>query len=177
MSPVTGAQIAFAVENGFAPIPLDATLAVDARAWDRELARATECALAALGQSRDPLVYTAVGPDDTAVRALRNAIATAGASATTVNDRIGAGLGSILNRVLRQGRLERAVIAGGDTSGHAASVLGIYALTAIAPIAAGSPLCRAHTSDATFGALEIALKGGQVGAPDFFCAVRRGRSH
>jgi 3-oxoisoapionate kinase len=174
VSPVTGAQIAFAVDNGFAPIPLDATLAVDAPAWDRELARATECALAALGQSRDPLVFTAAGPDDTAVRALRNAIATAGASVTTVNDRIGAGLGSILNHVLREGRVSRAVIAGGDTSGHAASVLGIYALTAVAPIAAGSPLCRAHTSDAAFVALEIALKGGQVGAPDFFCAVRRG---
>jgi len=122
VSPVTGAQIAFAVDNGFAPIPLDATLAVDAPAWNRELARATECALAALGQSRDPLVYTAVGPDDAAVPALRNAIATAGASAITVNDRIGAGLGSILNSVLRQGRLDRAVIAGGDTSGHAASL-------------------------------------------------------
>jgi len=177
VSPVTGAQIAFAVDNGFAPIPLDATLAVDAPAWNRELARATECALAALGQSRDPLVYTAVGPDDAAVPALRNAIATAGASAITVNDRIGAGLGSILNSVLRQGRLDRAVIAGGDTSGHAASVLGIYALTAIAPIAAGSPLCGAHTSDPAFGALEIALKGGQVGAPDFFCAVRRGSAN
>jgi len=177
VSPVTGAQIAFAVDNGFAPIPLDATLAVDAPTWNRELARATECALAALGQSRDPLVYTAVGPDDAAVPALRNAIATAGASAITVNDRIGAGLGSILNSVLRQGRLDRAVIAGGDTSGHAASVLGIYALTAIAPIAAGSPLCGAHTSDPAFGALEIALKGGQVGAPDFFCAVRRGSAN
>jgi 3-oxoisoapionate kinase len=174
VSPVTGAQIAFAVDNGFAPIRLDATLAVDAPAWDRELARATERALAALGQSRDPLVYTAVGPDDAAVPALRNAIATAGTSATTVNDRIGAGLGSILNRVLREGHLGRGVIAGGDTSGHAASALGIYALTAVAPIAAGSPLCRAHTRDPAFAALEIALKGGQVGAPDFFCAVKRG---
>ena len=115
-----------------------------------------------------------MGPDDAAVPALRNAIATAGTSATTVNDRIGAGLGSILNRVLREGHLGRGVIAGGDTSGHAASALGIYALTAVAPIAAGSPLCRAHTRDPAFAALEIALKGGQVGAPDFFCAVKRG---
>jgi 3-oxoisoapionate kinase len=177
VSPVTSAQIAFAVDHGFAPIPLDATLAVDACAWDSELAHATERALAALGEGRDPLVYTALGPDDTAVRALRNAIATAGASASMVNDRIGAGLGLILNRVVREGRLRRAVIAGGDTSGHAASVLGIYALTALAPIAAGSPLCRAHTSDAAFVGLELALKGGQVGAPDFFCAVRRGSPH
>ena len=177
VSPVTGAQIALAVDNGFAPIALDATLAVAASAWESELARATEHALAALAQGRDPLVYTAAGPDDAAVGALRDAIATAGASATIVNGRIGAGLGSILNRVLRESRVRRAVIAGGDTSGHAASVLGIYALTAVAPIAAGAPLCRAHTSDAALLGLEIALKGGQVGRPDFFCAVRSGSPH
>jgi len=32
------------------------------------------------------------------------------------------------------------VISGGDTSGRAASMLGIDALTAIAPLAPGSPL-------------------------------------
>jgi 3-oxoisoapionate kinase len=174
VSPVTAAQIAFAVENGFAPIPIDATRAVNASAWESELARTAEQAFAALAQGRDPLVYTAAGPDDPAVQALRAAIAAAGVSTETVNDRIGAGLGSILNRVLREARLTRAVISGGDTSGHAASTLGVYALTAVAPIAAGSPLCRAHTSDAGLAGLEIALKGGQVGAPDFFCAVKRG---
>jgi 3-oxoisoapionate kinase len=177
VSPITAAQIAFAVENEFAPIPIDATRALDASAWASELARAAEQALAALGQGRDPLVYTAAGPDDPAVQALRSATAVAGVSAETVNDRIGAGLGSILNRVLREARLTRAVISGGDTSGHAASTLGIYALTAVAPIAAGSPLCRAHTNDAALAGLEIALKGGQVGAPDFFCAVKRGTAN
>ena len=96
----------------------------------------------------------------------------AGVPAETVNDRIGAGLGRILNDVLRESRLTRAVISGGDSSSHAASVLGIYALTAIAPIAPGSPLCRAHSSDPAVAGLEIALKGGQVGRPDFFCAVK-----
>ena len=57
---------------------------------------------------------------------------------------------------------------------HAASVLGVYALTAVAPIAPGSPLCRAHSSDPVLAGLEIALKGGQVGRPDFFCAVKAG---
>jgi uncharacterized protein YgbK (DUF1537 family) len=53
-------------------------------------------------------------------------------------------------------------------------VLGVYALTAVAPIAPGSPLCRAHASDPVLAGLEIALKGGQVGQPDFFCAVKAG---
>ena len=174
VSPTTAAQIAFAVENGFAPIPIDAARALDASAWESELAHAAERALAALGEGRDPLVYTAAGPDDPAVRALRTAIAAAGAAADAVNARIGTGLGRILNHVLREARLTRAVISGGDTSGHAASALGLHALTAMAPIAPGSPLCRAHTDDAALGGLEIALKGGQVGGPDFFCAVKRG---
>jgi uncharacterized protein YgbK (DUF1537 family) len=174
VSPITAAQIAFAVKNGFAPIHIDATRAVDESNWQNELAMAAEQALAALGDGRDPLVYTAAGPDDPGVEALRTAIATAGVPPERVNDRIGVGLGLVLGRVLREAKLTRAVISGGDTSGHAASTLGVYALTAVAPVAPGSPLCRAHTNDAELAGLEIALKGGQVGRPDFFCAVKRG---
>jgi uncharacterized protein YgbK (DUF1537 family) len=174
VSPITAAQIAFAVEHGFAPIPINATQAIDPTAWEGECARAVEQALAALGKGRDPLVYSAAGPDDPAVQALRTAVAAAGVPAETVNDRIGAGLGRILERVLRESRLTRAVISGGDSSSHAASALGVYALTAVAPIAPGSPLCRAHASDPALAGLEIALKGGQVGRPDFFCAVKHG---
>jgi uncharacterized protein YgbK (DUF1537 family) len=173
VSPITAAQIAFAVGNGFAPIRLDATRAVDESSWRNELARAAEQALAVLGEGRDPLVFTATGPDDPAVKALRTAIATAGVPSESVNGRIGAGLGFVLGRVLREAKLTRAVISGGDTSGHAASTLGVYALSAVAPVAPGSPLCRAH-ADTELEGLEIALKGGQVGKPDFFCAVKRG---
>jgi len=174
VSPITAAQIAFAVEHGFAPIPIDARQAIDPAAWERERGRAVERALAALGEGRDPIVYSAAGPEDPAVQALRAAVAAAKVSVETVNDRIGAGLGQILNNVLRESRLTRAVISGGDSSSHAASVLGVYALTAVAPIAPGSPLCRAHSSDPVLAGLEIALKGGQVGRPDFFCAVKAG---
>jgi uncharacterized protein YgbK (DUF1537 family) len=92
----------------------------------------------------------------------------------TFNDRIGAGLGRLLDRVMRKAKLTRGVIAGGDTSGHAAMTLGIYALTALAPIAPGAPLCRAHFDDPAHADLEIALKGGQMGAPDYFRAAKQG---
>ena len=174
VSPVTAAQISHAVENGFASIPLNATRAVDPSDWERELARTADEALGALRQGRDPLVYTAAGPDDPAVAALQSAIAAAHVRAEVVNERIGTGLGWILNRLLREGRLTRVVAAGGDSSSYAASALGIYALTAIAALAPGSPLCRAHMHEALPGGLEIALKGGQVGAPDFFCRAKRG---
>ena len=174
VSPVTAAQIAFSKRNGFELIRLEASRAVDARQWTREIEHAADRALAALGGGRDPLVYTAAGPDDPAVASLNAAISASGQTSETVNERIGVGLGQVLDRVVRQARLTRAVISGGDTSGRAAAALGIYALTALAPVSPGSPLCRAHAEDSGHDALEIALKGGQVGGPDFFCAARAG---
>ena len=47
-SPVTAGQIAFAEQNGFAGIRLDAAQAVDRREWERELGRAEDQALAAI---------------------------------------------------------------------------------------------------------------------------------
>jgi uncharacterized protein YgbK (DUF1537 family) len=173
-SPVTAGQIAFAEQNGFSGIRLDAARAVDIAEWEKELGRAKDRALAAIGEGKDPLVFTATGPEDPAVARMASAIKASGHPAGEINDRVGAGLGRILDRVIREARLERAVIAGGDTSGHAALALGIYALTAVAPIAPGSPLCQAHSNDQALAQLEIALKGGQMGAPDFFCAVKHG---
>jgi 3-oxoisoapionate kinase len=173
VSPVTAEQIAFSLENGFAGVKLDATRAVDEAAWTQEIAPAADRALAELGRGRDPLIYSAKGPDDAAVTALRAAVKASGLRPETVNDRIGSGLGRALDRVVREAKLTRAVISGGDTSGHAASMLGIDALTAVAPLAPGAPLCRAHAAGVLDG-LELALKGGQVGGPDFFCTARRG---
>lgn len=173
-SPVTAAQIAHAEAHGFAAIALDAVRAIADESWRKELGRAGDAALRALGEGRDPLVYTARGPDDPAVAAVSEAVQASGIAGATVNDRIGAGLGLLLDRVMREGRLTRGVIAGGDTSGHAAQSMGIRALTALAPLAPGSGLSLAHTDDAARPAIEIALKGGQIGAPDFFCAAKRG---
>ena len=110
------------------------TLAVDAANWEAELNRAAAKALAALGNGRDPLVFTALGPDDPAVAALAEATQTAGLALAEVNERMGSGLGYVLNTVIRQAGLTRAVISGGDTSGRAAAMLGIDALTAITPL-------------------------------------------
>ena len=176
-SSATAGQIAFAEGCGFRPIRLDATRAVDAAAWKQELGAGADRALAALGEGADPIVMTATGPDDPAVAGFRAAVEASGADFAIVNDRIGAGLGEILDRVLRTARLRRAVISGGDTSGHATLRLGVYALTAIAPLAPGAPLCRAHADGSvgnTYEGLELALKGGQVGGADFFLAAKNG---
>jgi 3-oxoisoapionate kinase len=176
VSPVTASQIAYATAHGFAGIRIKPEQAIDERAWQGEIERATGEALRALAAGQDPIVFSAAGPGDPAVAALRQAVAASGSSPETINDRIGAGLGRVLDAVVREARLERVVIAGGDTSGHAAAMLGIDALTAIAPVAPGSPLCRAHALDPARDGLQMALKGGQVGGDDFFCAVREGRA-
>jgi uncharacterized protein YgbK (DUF1537 family) len=176
VSPVTAAQIAHAREHGFSTIALDAARAVDPAEWSREVGRAADAALAELGSGRDVLVYSAAGPDDPAVASFKTALASTGVSSESVNERMGTGLGTLLDQILHKSGLPRAVISGGDTSGRAASMLGIDALTAIAPLAPGSPLCRAHAARPDRDGLEIALKGGQVGAPDFFVAAKRGGS-
>jgi len=173
-SPVTARQIAHAEGCGFTGIRIDVNRAVDAIGWEAEIGRITALALAALGTGASPLVYTARGPEDEAIAGLADACRSAGVGTSEVNDRIGAGLGSVLGQILDRGRLRRAVIAGGDTSGHATLELGIDALSAAAVLAPGAPLCRAHAETADREGLELALKGGQIGTEDYFSAARHG---
>lgn len=175
VSPVTAKQIDWALEHGFTGIALDAAALLrsnDAR--EAEFARMFEAALAALAAGSDPLIYTARGPDDPAVAALRQAQMASGVSAEHVNTMIGDALGQLLARLIHHTGVRRAVISGGDTSGHASRHLGLYALTALAPTIPGASLFRAHSEDAAFDGLELALKGGQMGTPDYFGWIRNG---
>ncbi len=173
-SPVTAEQIARAEAAGFAVVPIDAARAVDPGAWDGECARAEAAALACLGSGLSPIVATARGPGDPAIAACDAARAAAGTTAMVFNERVGAGLGRLLDRVLRATGVGRAVIAGGDTSSHGAQALGLFALTAETAVAAGAALLRGHSHDQARDGLELALKGGQMGPPDFFVRIRDG---
>jgi len=173
-SPETDRQIAWAADRGFEPIRIATDRAVDAAAWTSEIGRAVDAALEALGRGRDPILFTARGPDDPAIGAFNAALSASGEDRDSVNERIGAGLGVLLDRILRASTVNRCAIAGGDTSGHGALALGLYALTALAPITPGAPLCRGHSNDPAHEALEIALKGGQMGKPDFFGVLKQG---
>ncbi|MEO4044438.1 four-carbon acid sugar kinase family protein [Hoeflea sp. CAU 1731] len=173
-SPVTASQIDWARNNGFTALRLDAGRAVDAVEWEMEIGRSVDAALAALDAGRDPIVFTAEGPDDPATGRFREAIDASGEPADAVNARVGSGLGQVLRGVMQKAGIERGVIAGGDTSSHGTAELGVYALTALAPLAPGAALCRAHVNDQIHGAFEIALKGGQMGDRNFFGLARGG---
>jgi uncharacterized protein YgbK (DUF1537 family) len=173
-SPVAAEQIARAEREGFAIVPIAAERAVDPRDWARACAEAADAALAALAEGRSPIVATARGPGDPAIAAAEAARAQAGLAVGDFNARIGEGLGHVLDRLIRAGGLARAAIAGGDTSSHGARALGLFALTAEAAIAPGAALLRGHAGDPGRDGLEIALKGGQMGPPDFFVRLRDG---
>ena len=121
-----------------------------------------------LREGRSPLIHTALGPSHDKGSAL--------AKNPGARHRIGRALGQILRRLVEFQKLERVVIAGGDTSSHALCELDIEALTTLVPLPTtpGSPLCLAHGSVAATEGLEIALKGGQIGHDDYFSMIRNG---
>ncbi len=158
-SPVTAGQIQWAMRNGFAAIKMDAvTLAAGA---DEAVARQyVSMAAGHLLQGRSVVLYSALGPLE--------------AGTEVHGEEFGAALGKVLREVVRISGVRRMVIAGGDTSSHAAPRLGLDALTWAGAIAPGAPLCRAHAEEAFLDGMEIVLKGGQVGSDDFFERVRLG---
>lgn len=174
VSPTTADQIAWSRKNGFACIGFDAVAAcAGGDSLQAEEARLVERALTALKAGDDPLIHTAEGPNDPAVGRLRSAIEEAGADMTVVNQRIGEALGRVLREVLTRTGLRRAVISGGDTSGHATRQLNVFALSMLAPTIPGASIFKAHAHGPMDG-LELALKGGQMGSPDYFGWVRDG---
>ncbi|QLG27325.1 four-carbon acid sugar kinase family protein [Halorarum halophilum] len=177
-SPVNAAQIEWALDHGFVGLPLDAPALVDPDAADDARARAVEAATDAIERGESPIVYSARGPDDSIVERTSARARELGIDDERVGRRLGRQQGRILRDVLAETGLERACVAGGDTSGYVVPELGIYALEFAAPVGPGSPLCRARSHVDTFDGLEIALKGGQVETaaeePNFFDAVRNG---
>lgn len=174
VSPVTAAQLAWAGGNGFALIAFDARAACGSDSDLRsEETRATRAALAAAAQGQSPLVHSAAGHDGPQVTAFRQTLATSGMDPEAANRRIGQALGRILDATLRGSDIRRAVISGGDSSGHAMRQLGLSALVAKAPTIPGAALCQAF-GDAPHDGLEIALKGGQMGSQDYFGWIRDG---
>lgn len=174
-APTTATQIEHAAAHGFEVLEFDATTAVDADHLTAEAERLKTRALQLLSQGRDVLVTTARGPDDPAVARMTEAVNRAGASSAEVNARLGMALGRLVADVRTTTGLPRVAIGGGDTSGYALTALQAEALSAMAPLAPGAPLCRVHASRAPqIDGLEVTLKGGQMGAPDFFVHAKTG---
>ena len=157
-SPVTERQIRTALANGYHGIPLDVTRLLDE---SRGAALAEEAFAEAVGRLRkgqSTVIYSALGPM---------------ASATQpAGEALGRRAGELLRRIVVEARVQRVVLAGGDTSTHAVAALGVHALTWAASLEPGAPLCRAHAQTPQLDGLQLVLKGGQVGSDDFFERMR-----
>ena len=173
-SPITARQIDHAGAQGLATLRLDTTELLSPRS-EAAFARVADAACLALADGRSPLVYTALGPDDPAVQGFDAAASAAGLSRTEAARRTAEALARMMRTLLdRTPDLRRVAVAGGDSSGEVAAALGVQALTVAASLTPGAPLCRAWSEDPRRDGLEIVLKGGQMGGPDFFVSVRDG---
>lgn len=172
-SPVTAGQIAWAGDHGFALHRLDTAQLFSAE--DATVQAAITAACTALDAGASPLVYTARGPDDPAVLQFAGQARAAGLSREDAALRTGQALARVMCGLLdRRPALRRVAVAGGDSSGEVAAALGVQALTLQARLAPGAPLCRAWSDLPARDGLELVLKGGQMGEPDFFGRVRDG---
>jgi 3-oxoisoapionate kinase len=169
-SPATAEQIGTAEAHGFRCLRAPAERLVSREDADGTCREIVDAALAALRDGLSVVVYSARGPDDPSIGATRSRLAAGDSTAR----RIGSAMGRITRALVAQAGLRRVVIAGGDTSSYAAQELGLIALEMLAELAPGAPLCRGYSDDPAFDGLEIALKGGQMGRPDFFVRARDG---
>jgi uncharacterized protein YgbK (DUF1537 family) len=153
-STATRGQVSEFVRSGGAALALD-PLALAGRDAVRD---AVAWAKARLGP--DPvLVYTTADPE--AVRRVQLELGVEAAG--TLVERT---LGEIASGLVQEG-VRRLVVAGGETAGAVMQALGVERLRIGPQIDPGVPWCAAR-SPLVSGALHLALKSGNFGAPDFF---------
>lgn len=174
LSLTTTGQIDYALKHGFVGIALD-TVACLCGARDGAIQKAADDALAVLSDGKSPLIFSALGHNDPAVIAHKEAAMRHGLDEQAASRKIGEGLGEVLARLVAAKAVTRAAIAGGDSSGYALKQLDRLALTALAATSPGAGICSAHPRSIEGHKLEIALKGGQMGSLGYFEEIRSGK--
>jgi uncharacterized protein YgbK (DUF1537 family) len=177
-SPLSRMQVDDAIAHGFFDLAVDASSLVADERWEAELKRLHEEAVAALRAGRSVMAHTARGPDDDRIAAMTSLLVARGMSkemAKHVGGRLLAQrLGHFVDGVLRAVRIKRLLVSGGDTSSHVTQHLAPDALVVAARLAPGAPLCHVLSDQLHLAGLEIALKGGQMGQPDYFVKALHG---
>ena len=176
-SALTAMQIDAALAAGFGDLPLSARELVDG---DRASAALDAAAAACrhLAHGKSVILHTARGNTDPRIAQMVGSLVGTGltrAEATHQGGRtLGRRLGELTRAVLERQPLRRIVLSGGDTSSQVTQVLAPDALSVVARLAPGAPLCRLHAAGSTLDGLEVALKGGQMGDANYFIKVRDG---
>ena len=171
-SPVTERQIAWAETNGLGVIAANAPGLIE------DVSR-SEAALSAkvaqsLSQHAGVVLYTARGPADPDISRTRAVLEKFTRGGSDAAQPLGESLGRVLKSVIERTGVRRVVLGGGDTSSYAVRQMGVRSLEVAGPLVRGAPLCRIHAGDRMMDGVEIALKGGQVGQPDFLARLFAG---
>ncbi|CAN5661670.1 four-carbon acid sugar kinase family protein [soil metagenome] len=159
-SPVTAGQIQFAKQKGFHTLAIDPLQLLNDCNRNAEEEKIQEIAVALLEKNAPLIIYSALGPDDPSVAAVKNI--------SGGQDRLPSLLGDLLSRIIENTRTTRVIAVGGDTSGKIAQQLKISALEFLMPVAPGAPMCLSHSEKTVRDNLQIILKGGQNGDETFF---------
>jgi uncharacterized protein YgbK (DUF1537 family) len=151
-SEATARQNGLAAESGIAVVPLDPMDVIDGRVESAPIRRR-------LAAGEAVLLTTTCEPP--AVAAIQARAAARGWTPELLGERLAAATAALTAGLLADSGVRRLVVAGGETAGHVCRALGIRSLEVLANIDPGVPLCRA-------GALLVALKSGNFGAPYFY---------
>jgi 3-oxoisoapionate kinase len=161
-SPVTARQIQCARDDGFAVLDIDPRRVAeqagesDGGPYVRDLA---DSAVQLLRTGRSVIAQTTL----------------ADAAPADSGSKLATAAGRLMHQVLRRHRLARVGFAGGDTSSLAVRTWNARALTLAHTLSPGVAVCAIHSDDAVLNGVELMLKGGQMGPPDVFEALRQGR--
>ncbi len=160
LSPITASQLEWAADHGFELVRIDTGTVSDDAAWRTELDRldrVVSIALEWIGMGNPPIVYSPQPTSDS--------------NEADASDRIGLGIGHVANRLVTEGRLTRLAVAGGDTSGYVIEALGVGSLAHLGTLDHGTSVFETDLATDRGGVLEVSLKGGQMGPPDFFWQI------
>ncbi|MEJ2057306.1 MAG: four-carbon acid sugar kinase family protein [Desulfofustis sp.] len=170
----TAEQIHYAVSQGFENITLYTDRLIDDADAEDERNRAVKRSLAALAQGKNIIVSATIGPDDPIIGKTRDRVRQLGLDQSETGKRIARQQGLILRELLLQTGLGRVCVAGGDTCSYTLRQLDIHSLELLMPIAPAAPLCHTSSDNSHFDGLQVASKGGQIGAPNYFIQVLEG---
>lgn len=177
-SKLSAMQIEAALDAGFSEVAIDVEALTIGPETAAAEARLVSDVVSALASGASVVMHTARGPSDPRVARLIQGLQLRDESLEQARHQSGRlvseRLGIVVDAIVRRHRLLRLVLSGGDTSSRITQALGPDALEIRARLAPGAPLCAVLSSAPHLSGLELALKGGQMGAPDYFVRALRG---
>jgi len=171
-SPMSAIQIEAAAAQGFAIVPVQTdVLVVDPKVEQERVLHET---LDALRSDRHVLIHTCLGGGDPRIERTQSVTSSLSIDLGATSELIGRTLAQVLDAVLRVQQVARVALAGGDFAGNVVNALDIDALDFRARVDPGVPLCVIRSSEPHLSGVELALKGGQLGAADFYIKLCQG---